>query len=426
MNSSRRIVREWRLLSVNGGIRETSYNFRNELHVSFTDKLSPMKKLIFVFAGMALFTISRADSPLTSTPFYTAYNEIIAVNKASEGKFDKEVLAFLDGANPIDQKIAVANALSWGKMENVTTYVSHLKTKYKLDQSFFDSVFVYRGEEPPMWPGMEKLNSDEMLCLGYMNAMADYFNPLNGHTLIYHSFIKEKTRTHAIVLGLIISQYSMDYDWCMVYQVMAAVREDESITMENFREEAMNIIFEYIDGYSSSCYEEEEEAEEFSLIQEPVYYNQPEKKQENKGKKNHADLVIEKIMVPDYVDEISGTRVLVIVKNKGTVASIETNSKMTDIDMTRAEAAAEGLKGYELDYADESYYEKDPAANDRYFESWSVVPALAPGELYVLEFKVYNYWIFDPNCEIKVILDFDENIIEPDEKNNKKVFVMGG
>lgn len=387
-----------------------------------------MKKLILLFAAIIPFTGLRADSPLTSTAFYTAYNEIVAVNKASEGKFDKDVLAFLDGPNPIDQKIAVVNALSWGKPENVTVYVNHLKSKYKLDQSFFDSVMVYRGEEPPMWPGMEKMNTDEMLCLGYMNAMADYFNPLNGHFLIFHSFIKEKTRTHAMVLGLVISQYSMDYDWCMVYQVMAAVREDENITIENFREEATEIIFDYINSYESSCYEEtEEEAEEeYSLIQEPVYYAKPEKKQENKGKKNHADLTIEKVMMPDYVDEIAGTRVLVIVKNKGTTQSAETNAKMFDVDMTRAQAAAEGLKGMELDYADESYYEKDPEANDAYFESWCVVPALAPGELYVLEFKVYNYWIYDPNCEIKIILDFDENIIEPDEKNNAKVFVMGG
>lgn len=389
-----------------------------------------MKRLILVLSTAAICFTSKADSPLTSTSFYTAYNEIIAVNKASEGKFDKDVLSFLDGPNPIDQKIAVVNALSWGKAEHLETYVSHLKKKYKMEQSFFDSVFVYRGEEPAMWPGMEKLSTDEMLCLGYLQAMADYFNPLKAHSLVYHSFIKEKTRTHAIVLGLIISQYSMDYDWCMVYQVMVAVMDDESITIENFREEAMNIVFDYIDPYASSCYEdvpeEEGEFEEYSLIQEPVYYNRSEKKQENKGKKNHADLVIEKIMMPDYVDEIAGTRVLIIVKNKGAVQSYETNAKMFDVDMNRAQAASEGLKGIELDYADEGYYVQDPSANDKYFESWCVIPALAPGELYVLEFKVFNYWIFDPNCEIRFILDFDENIIEPDEKNNAKVFVMGG
>lgn len=387
-----------------------------------------MKKLLFLLPALLFVNRLLADSPLTSTDFYAAYNDVPVVNKASEGKFDKETIAFFDGAHPIDQKIAVVNALSWGKTEHITAYIAHLKTKYNLTQAFFDSVFVFRGDKPEMYPGTEKLTTDEMLVLGYMQAMSDYFQPLKGYSLAFHSYLKEKTRTHAVVLGLIVSQYAMDSDWCMVYQVMHSMREAEEITINNFREEALQIIFDYIGMYESSCYEgtDEYETEETSRIQEPVYYNKPEKKQENKGKKNHADLVIEKVMMPDYVDEIAGTRVLVIIRNKGSVQSVETNAKMTDVDLNRTQAAAEGLKGYELDIADESYYEKDPSANDAYFESWAVIPALAPGELYVIELKVFNYWIYDPNCEIKITLDVDDNITEPDEKNNAKIFVMGG
>jgi hypothetical protein len=48
------------------------------------------------------------------------------------------------------------------------------------------------------------------------------------------------------------------------------------------------------------------------------------------------------------------------------------------------------------------------------------------GKRYVLEFIIMGHWIYDPNAEFKVELDTENNISEPNEKNNVMYFVEGG
>jgi Uma2 family endonuclease len=33
-----------------------------------------------------------------------------------------------------------------------------------------------------------------------------------------------------------------------------------------------------------------------------------------------------------------------------------------------------------------------------------------------------NYWIYDPNADFEILLDYDNNIIEENEKNNHSSF----
>ncbi len=82
-----------------------------------------MRKILCSFIIMSVITSmifpvrSFADSPVTSTDFYTAYLDIEEVAKASEMTYiDEETALYLsDSENPIDVKAAVINAIGWEK-----------------------------------------------------------------------------------------------------------------------------------------------------------------------------------------------------------------------------------------------------------------------------------------------------------------------
>jgi hypothetical protein len=382
--------------------------------------------LLFTFGNLSL----RADSPLTSTPFYMAYLDVPII-KAHEGAatISSDGMKFLDSNAPLDEKVAMINALGWGKETLVKEYRQFLGKKHGLNEPFFDSVLQYRGDNPEEYPGTDKLSQNELICLAYFQAMGDYFNPLKGHYCAYQAYIKGPSKTLALIYGLIVAQYNLDVNWCYVYQVMDYCLNQAGIAQDAFREEAVRIIFEYIDLYKSECVEEVVDygEHEYGLVQPKPDYFPFEGVQENKGKKDHADLMIEEIIRPEYVDAYQGTRVMVIIKNNGPTSSFPALARLSEVDLSKAEAQRLGMKGYQLEYAGElDVRGENPDADDPYFEAWSVIPVIDGGKRYVLEFIIMGHWIYDPNAEFKVELDTENNISEPNEKNNVMYFVEGG
>ncbi|MCF6150568.1 MAG: hypothetical protein E3K37_18215 [Candidatus Kuenenia sp.] len=103
-----------------------------------------MKKIyIFVFIVNTLLlchTITLADSPLTSTEFYEAYMDVKMVQRAHlQNVMGIEIAEFLSSPdNPIDEKAAVINALSW-KFEgnnNAEFYMYYLALLYSAAKTF--------------------------------------------------------------------------------------------------------------------------------------------------------------------------------------------------------------------------------------------------------------------------------------------------
>ena len=78
------------------------------------EKLCLVIIIAFIFS-MMYPSISFADSPITSTQFYTAYLDIEIVEKASEmTNIDEKTIKYLsDPEYPLDIKAAVINALGW-------------------------------------------------------------------------------------------------------------------------------------------------------------------------------------------------------------------------------------------------------------------------------------------------------------------------
>ncbi len=108
-----------------------------------------------------------ADSPLTSTNFFTVYEEYEIVNqaKAANGVITNDLMLYLsDRTFPIDVKVAVVNALGWNfnGQHNYDAYLNFLQMR--TGQTVEEDDFYIN------------LDADELLCLAYLKAMDNYFD----------------------------------------------------------------------------------------------------------------------------------------------------------------------------------------------------------------------------------------------------------
>ena len=94
-----------------------------------------MKNIFLGILAMLFFSYqASADSPLTSTEFYKAYEKLPIIQLAgnSNGLLTKELMNYLvDKDNPTDVKIAIINRLGWdikGKT-NASILIQYLKSK---------------------------------------------------------------------------------------------------------------------------------------------------------------------------------------------------------------------------------------------------------------------------------------------------------
>ena len=106
-----------------------------------------MRKNILCLTILSFVTIcSFADSPITSTSFYNAYNEIPQIyNAEKEWVLTYEFATFL--SSPLvsaDKKVASINALGWsinGK-NNIELYIKFLNAKHKSKDGGFKGYCV--------------------------------------------------------------------------------------------------------------------------------------------------------------------------------------------------------------------------------------------------------------------------------------------
>jgi len=196
-----------------------------------------MKKFLIVNLAFFAFmpTIVYADSPITSTAFYSAYLDVDIIKKAeAEGVMGLDFAEFLCAPDvPLDQKAALVNALSWnidGK-QNAEIFTYYLALKYKKTLTDLK---------------MEDLAPVELMCLGYLTVMDDYFNP--DKALLYLEKAAEKipkSFTAAIIYALARAQKLMDSDWSEVWKVTEKVFEDKKLKMD-MKKKARGIIFDYM------------------------------------------------------------------------------------------------------------------------------------------------------------------------------------
>ena len=195
-----------------------------------------MKKNKLIISLLTVFislSFTKADSPLTSTPISDAYTDLDIVVKAQKkGKMTMEFAKFLhDGDNSIDEKAALINAIGWsidGKA-NAELYAKYIYSK-KLDEL-----------------ELSDLSGDDLFCLGYLQALDDYFNPKKSLPYFEEAEKKLKTSlTVSLIHTLARAQNIMDNgDWCKIWTMTYQTLNDKSL-YRDLREAAIKIIKDYM------------------------------------------------------------------------------------------------------------------------------------------------------------------------------------
>lgn len=203
-----------------------------------------MKNTFLGILAMLFFSYqASADSPLTSTEFYKAYEKLPIIQLAgnSNGLLTKELMNYLvDKGNPTDVKIAIINRLGWdikGKT-NTSILIQYLKSKY----GFKTTAELKTG-----------LSASDLICIAYLKSMDNYFDTKEALTFATAAQAKDpKSYTINIIRSLIKAQDYLYKSYCQVFKIVDEVRTNESITMD-FNKEASDIIFEYINRYEKYC-----------------------------------------------------------------------------------------------------------------------------------------------------------------------------
>jgi clan AA aspartic protease (TIGR02281 family) len=211
----------------------------------------------FIFFGSTLQIL--ADSPLGSTPFYEAYNEIPIIYRTALGNgiINKEIADYLSNKSiSVDKKAALINALSQGDNANGAYYTNYLLDKYSLKGKKVEiDVFL-----------KEIISPDELFCFGYL-GMFDSLTPkiVALKTLVSAINRNEKSYTVNMVWALCYSETIVNYQfdnkannefkafpdqpwWSNIYLVCAKTEANKEFE-QDLRIQAKKIIFYYINGY---------------------------------------------------------------------------------------------------------------------------------------------------------------------------------
>jgi hypothetical protein len=197
--------------------------------------------LMAVLLGCGLSIL--ADSPLTSTPFASVYSEekiLIAADKAN-GDITLELMEYLSKPNnPVDVKMAIINQLGW-------------ETKIKTNASTFSNYLARKSRIKREEELIQKMSGDELLALAYLKAMDDYYEV--APAIKYADFALEKnpkSLTYNLIVGLIKAQKAMDTNWCEIFKITNAVRQNSELIID-MKIDAAKIIYKYTDSYEEFC-----------------------------------------------------------------------------------------------------------------------------------------------------------------------------
>lgn len=201
-----------------------------------------MKRLLAAFALMLVWSVSWADSPLTSTHFSDAYSDHPMVQMANEmmqNDIPTTLLNFLsDKKSPVDVRLAVINKIGWN-FDGTTMgqqLGEYLMGRYKANN------------EKKL---IKKLDAGTLAVFAYARAMSNYFDVTAasemGHQAVKKN--KDKSLSVALISALIDAQVYLDNDWSKIYPALATVLHDGSLKLD-MRQEAIDSIMEYINLYS--------------------------------------------------------------------------------------------------------------------------------------------------------------------------------
>ena len=197
------------------------------------------KILLSILIIVFFITNAKADSPLTSTSFYTAYSnvDIVKVAAKTKGKLNIKLLEYItDTTKPIDVKIAIINRVGWnieGK------YNAKLLLKYIFKKRSYKTIQEFKNGR-----------ADDLICYAYIKGMDDYFNVKDAYNYSLLALNKEPNSYTINIISFLLK--SQTQEGCQVYRTMNKLRTMNNLMLD-FRQDATKIIFEYTDTYNKNC-----------------------------------------------------------------------------------------------------------------------------------------------------------------------------
>ncbi|HIK33512.1 MAG TPA: hypothetical protein IGS17_14465 [Oscillatoriales cyanobacterium M59_W2019_021] len=197
-----------------------------------------------------------ADSPLTSTPFASAYHDVEIVRYTAEWGLDDRVLAVLGSPEiPNDIRAAIVNQIGWSNepQANAERYLAYLASQKNIE---------------PSQMTLALLTPEETFAMGYLLAMDRRFSlnaPIGGSGEVEQTnalelldlAVAEAPRDFSIIMIRALVQSQREFregpkNWCAVYQVVNSAISNFSGD-RNMRPEAVKTIMDYIGIYRHEC-----------------------------------------------------------------------------------------------------------------------------------------------------------------------------
>lgn len=203
-----------------------------------------MKKIFclsFIFA-CACVPVLKADSPVTSTVFYSAYMEHEIVGYAEQsGVLDDKIAAYLlDEGNLIDVKAAVINALGWDYYgtNNSATFMDHVAKAHGTTAAKLNYA---------------SLSGSELMCMGYLKIM-DNYNSTDTALQILELARQKMSRSFTVnmIWAIADAQQKFDADWCGVWTNTAQVLNNTAL-VRDMKTSAIQSVVDYMILYKGSC-----------------------------------------------------------------------------------------------------------------------------------------------------------------------------
>ena len=201
-----------------------------------------MKKLVLVLISLLIFNTTYADSPLTNTDFYYAYQDVLLVKKArqAKGELTKEMLTYLGNTNnKLDVKLAIINAIGWNHkgVNNSEKFKQYLNTTKKYGNAL-----------------KIKATADELICYAYLKSLDDYFNVMIANEFAELA-VKKNPGSFAInmISGLIkVQDLVFTKKYCAEFQQFNKLKNNSKLKMD-MRLSSKKYVFEYMDFVGSKC-----------------------------------------------------------------------------------------------------------------------------------------------------------------------------
>jgi putative aldouronate transport system substrate-binding protein len=210
--------------------------------------------IIAIAVSLIFPAISFADSPVTSTQFYTAYLDIDLVKKASMMPYiDEEIAMYLSAPeNPLDIKAAVINAIGW-----------ETKGAESIVQIDYDTGYTYGGKnnarrysdfvfgKPLDDLDFDTLPAHDLFCIGYLMVMDNYFEPEHAVSVLEKASESFPESFSAAMITAIVKAQAATRnidEWNNVWTIVDDVIQNKNLEMD-MRAEAVDIILDYMISY---------------------------------------------------------------------------------------------------------------------------------------------------------------------------------